>query len=58
MHVSVAVIILRQGKQCIIGYSIAVAVVDIKLHTCFSDCHNFMSRQAEYNWFLCSGGRG
>ena len=40
MHVSVTVIILRRGKQCIIGYSVVVEAGDIKLHTRFSNCHN------------------
>ena len=46
IHVSVTVIILRRGQQYIMGFFVAAVAGDIKLHTCFSDCHNFTSRPA------------
>ena len=46
IHVSVTVIILHRGQQYIMGFFVAAVAGDIKLHTCFSDCHNFTSRPA------------
>ena len=40
IHVSVTVIILCRGKQSIIGFSVVVVAGDIKLNTCFCNCHN------------------
>ena len=56
IYVSVTGIILRRGQQCKVCFSVAVGAGGLKVHTRFSDCHNFTSRPAVYNVFLCSSG--